>query len=352
MSNKKFLKIVFGFSSLIIIFIVGINYIVDPLWLFSHSNKLNQKQGSYDERQLKTNYLYYRLKNNFDGILLGSSRATYVNQNDFKDMKIFNYSSGAMQPYEYKYYIDFAKKVRGEDLKYIIIGSDFFGTKTIDEKFHINPNEYINNTIHTSRYKFLLSMDTFNKSISNIRYSFKGRDLYYDREAVKYHKKIPVDEMFQKHILSAKANTKNLSDLDYRYDNEYIEILKKMRNDNLDTRFIIYTSPVTSDLLVSIIKNAKRWEDYKRWLYELIEIFGEVNHFMTINSITKDLENYYDDNHAYPSVLKLLANKLSNFQNKDIPEDFGILLTKNNIDEYLENLRKDIEEYKLNELIN
>ena len=35
--------------------------------------------------------------------------------------------------------------------------------------------------------------------------------------------------------------------------------------------------------------------------------FGEVNHFMTINTITRNLENYYDDNHAYPSVLKLLA---------------------------------------------
>ena len=72
-----------------------LNFIVDPLWLFNHSNKFNQKQGSYDERQLKSNYLYYNLKDNFDGILLGSSRATYVDQNDFENMKIFNYSVGA-----------------------------------------------------------------------------------------------------------------------------------------------------------------------------------------------------------------------------------------------------------------
>ena len=111
MNSKKFLKVVFGFSFSIIFLIFFINYIVDPLWLFQHSNKFNQKQGSYDERQLKTNYLYYNLKDNFDGILLGSSRATYVNQNDFENMNIFNYSSGAMHPYEYKFYIDFAKKI-------------------------------------------------------------------------------------------------------------------------------------------------------------------------------------------------------------------------------------------------
>ena len=156
--------------------------------------------------------------------------------------------------------------------------------------------------------------------------------------------------MYKKHILSIKANTKHLSNPDYKYDNEYIDILKEIKNNNLNSKFIIYTSAVTSDLLVSIIKNGKRWEDYKRWLHELVEVFGEVNHFMTINSITNNLENYYDDNHAYPWVLKLLANKLSNVDNKNIPEDFGVLLTKDNIDEHLENLRKQIEEYDLNKL--
>ena len=40
---------------------------------------------------------------------------------------------------------------------------------------------------------------------------------------------------------------------------------------------------------------------------------------MDINSITKNLENYPDDDHDYPSILKLLANKLSNVDNKNIP---------------------------------
>ena len=120
MSSKKFLKIVLGFSSLIILFIFVLNFIVDPLWLFNHSSKFNQKQGSYDERQLKSNYLYYNLKDNFDGILLGSSRATFVNQNDFKNMNIFNYSSSSMQPFEYKGYIDFAKKVKEKDLNILL----------------------------------------------------------------------------------------------------------------------------------------------------------------------------------------------------------------------------------------
>ncbi|WP_418179816.1 hypothetical protein ACNSOO_05035 [Aliarcobacter lanthieri] len=349
MSSKKFLKIVFISIFIIISFIGIVNYIVDPLWLFNHSNKLNQKQGSYDERQLKTNYLYFKIKGNFDGILLGSSRATYVNQNDFENMNIFNYSAGAMMPFEYKGFIDFAKKLKGEDLKYIIIGSDFFGTNEIDEKSRLSPEYYINNVLNNSRYKFLFSIDTFKKSINNIRYSLKGREMYYDREAIKYRNKISEEEVLKNYSNSIKEQVKILSYPNYKYNENYINILKTIKNENSNTKFIIYTSAVTSDLLVSIIKNGKRWDEYKRWLYELIEVFGEVNHFMTINSITKNLENYFDDNHAYPSTLKLIANKLAKVENKDFPEDFEILLTKDNVDKYLENFKEQIEKYNLSD---
>lgn len=351
MNNKRFLKIVFGLSILIIFLISGLNYVVDPLWLFNHSNKLNQKQGSFDERQLKTNHLYYNLKDNFEGILLGSSRATYINQNDFVNMNIFNYSSGAMMPSEYKTFIDFAKKIRGKDLKYIIIASDFFGTNKAGGQNKIHSGHYIDNALNTNRYKFLISFDTLRKSIANVRYSFLGRSLYYDRETVKHHDKIPIDKLLPKFYSSLKASTSLFSDPHYMYNDEYIDILKSIKKENPNSKFIVFTSAISSDLLVSKIKNADRWEDYKRWLIELTEVFGEVYNFMTINTITKDIENYYDDNHLYPSALKLLAGKLSYADNGDIPKDFGVLLTKDNIEKHLESLKKQIEEYELKIII-
>ncbi len=45
--------------------------------------------------------------------------------------------------------------------------------------------------------------------------------------------------MYKKHILSIKANTKHLSNPDYKYDNEYIDILKEIKNNNLNSKFII-----------------------------------------------------------------------------------------------------------------
>lgn len=351
MSSKKFLKIVLGLSFFVAILIGGVNYIVDPLWMFDHSNKFNQKQDGFDERQQKTNYIYFKSKGYFDGILLGSSRATFVNQNDFENMNIFNYSSSSMQPFEYKGYIDFAKKVKEKDLKYIIIGSDFYGTNIPKDIKFENPEFYIRNTLNFA-YKSIFSIDAISKSIKNIKFSFFGTSMYYDRENIKYQDKVTENERNMRYSINIKRHTLDLSYPKYEYNNEYINILKTIKNENSNSKFIIYTSAVTSDLLVSIIKNGKRWEDYKRWLHELVEVFGEVHHFMTINTITKNLENYPDDDHAYPSVLKLLANKLANVENRNIPEDFGVLVTKENIDEHLENLRKQIKEYDLEKLRN
>lgn len=349
MKSTKWIKIFFGLSFFVAILIGGVNYIVDPLWMFDHSNKLNQKQEGFDERQQRTNYMYFKSKGDFDGILLGSSRATFVNQNDFVNMNIFNYSSSSMQPFEYKGYIDFAKKVKGKDLKYIIIGSDFYGTNIPKDIKFENPEFYIGNTLNFA-YKSIFSIDAISKSIKNIRFSLFGSSMYYDRENIKYQDKVSEDERNMRHTINIKRHTLELSYPKYQYNDEYINILKTVKNENPNSKFIIYTSAVTSDLLVSIIKNAKRWEDYQRWLYELVEVFGEVNHFMTINTITKNIENYPDDDHGYPWVLKLLGNKLSNVENKNIPEDFGVLVTKENINEHLENLRKQIQNYDLKKL--
>lgn len=42
--------------------------------------------------------------------------------------------------------------------------------------------------------------------------------------------------------------------------------------------------------------------------------------------------------------------KIFNDKVVDVPKDFGVLVTKENINEHLENLRKQIEEYDLSKL--
>lgn len=347
MKAKKWIKIFITFSFLIILFTISINYIIDPLWTFSHSNKLNNKQDGFDERQQKSNFIFNTRLKDFDGILLGSSRSTFINQNDFKNMRIYNYASNAMKPNEYRDYINFAKKNKGKDFKYIIIGLDFFGTNLLSEVKIDKPEYYINTTESKFyKYKMLLSISTLKKSLKNIKNSLFAEKLFYDRNNIKYQSIISEEERIKKISTNIISQTSNFSDSKYIYNNQYINILKELKNENPNTKFIIFTSAITSDLLVSILKDKKRTTEYERWLNETVEIFGEINHFMTINSITINLKNYPDADHAYPNIISLIAKKVSEKDNIDVPKDFGILLTKENINTYLKDFRLEVNKYK------
>lgn len=344
MNGKKWIKV--WLTVMIFIPIVGgFNYLIDPLWITSSNIKFNSMQKGFDERQQKTNFIYQDKLLNFDGILLGSSRTTYINQNDFHNMKIYNYASSSMQPFEYQGYINFAKDTRGKSLKSIIIGADFFGTNISKDIKFKNPSYYIQNSKSASKYQSLFSFDTLKISIGNIILSTQDSKHGYDRFNIKYQDKVSESERTKRYSSNIKRHTDELSGAKYCYDNKYIAYLKKIKNDNPETKFIIFTSPVTADLLVSIIKNGKRIDEFEKWLKEIIEVFGEVNHFMTINSITTNLQNYPDDDHYYPHIAKLLANKLSLKENKNIPDDFGIILNQSNIDEYMNIFKNELKNY-------
>ncbi len=326
---------------------IGINYIIDPLWNFPHKFSYNSMQNGFDERQQKTNYINFRNINIYDGVLLGSSRTTHINQTDFADMNIFNYASNSMRPYEYKGYIDFFKGKKQEELKYIIIGADFFGIgKPIDVKFR-NPEFYITKTESFGyRYKMLFSIDGLKNSLKNIKNFYKGVEKYYDRNNITYAIRVSEKERLRRYTANLKRHTEYFMSPKYEYNTNLIPIYKSLKNDNPNTKIIIFTSPVTADLLVSIIKNGDKFNEYKEWLKNMIDIFGEVHQFMDINSITTNLQNYPDDDHYYDNIAILLANKIAGIENKNTPNDFGKILNIFNIDRYLVNFEDELRDYK------
>lgn len=350
MSNKKFIAFVGLFAFLIVGFVGGVNYVVDPLWTFSHQNKFNQIQSGFDERQQKTNKIYFDKSLNYNGILLGSSRATFINQNYFNtNMKIFNYASSSMFPYEYKGYLDFAKRVKGKDLDYVVIGADFFGSKVPrDVKFE-KPEFYIKNTINSFyQYKSLLSSDLFIKSVKNIKNIKLHPESFYSRDNIKTKTKPSEAKRIKAFKTNLKRHTDELSGSKYTYNEDYFNILKIIKQENPTTKFIIFTSPITADLISSILTKGNNFENHKRWLNEIVEVFGEVYDFCGVNSITKNVYNYPDDDHYYAPIGKLVSHKISGVKDANIPKDFGVLVTKQNIDEHLQNLKEQIKAYDLN----
>lgn len=176
MTYRKFLSVVILSVMSIIGIIAVVNYTIDPLRTFSHSNVLNNKQVDFDERQQKTNYLYF-VNHDFDSILIGSSRTTYIDQTLFKNEKVFNYAANGMSPYEYDKFISNFIAVTGHSPKKIYIGLDFFGTNIYENQMYKErglDREFLNETMRSGyRYKKLLNIKLFKYSIKNIRQNMK-----------------------------------------------------------------------------------------------------------------------------------------------------------------------------------
>ncbi len=333
---KKWIKI----TSLAIIFFLLIistfNYFLDPLWTFNNFYFTKYK-NSYNERVLKTNYLVYS-KVEFDGILLGSSRSTLIHTNKkFEQYKIFNYSSSSLQVNEYEGFINNARQINNNKLPIVILGLDFFRYLN-ESKLENKPEEYFeDNKDFFYRFKNLISYDSFKKAKKNLKI---GDELISERV---------YDSNYDGFILidSEENNKRKIEESVPKFEKEFylkdtsIENfslkLKELKEKFPDTRFVIFTTPITKELFSKILENKKLYELYENWIKDVVGAFGEVNHFMFINDIsTQSSKNFYDGHHIYPFVGDIIYESLIT----NVSTNNMMKINNENLDEMLEKLKK------------
>lgn len=318
--------------------LAGFNYYIDPLWNFRHANACNYIQKSFDERQQKTN-LVHAGHFDYDTLLLGSSRVTFINQYEFPGYHVFNYSVSNMTLEEYDPYIEFAKKQRGQDFDTILLGLDFFTTsRNIEKTFH-EPSYYINNTEEFGyRYKTLLSLDVLEYAKTNYAWSKAGVaiNFAYDRCNVKTLMRSNEAEQEKRFVSTLQKYRKDLYS-NYEYENVR-EILQTIREHNPNSRIIVFTTPVAEPLYQAMVE-AGLLPYYEQWLRDIVAVYGSVYHFMDLNTITLDRSNFYDPSHLYPDICTLEAHRLIDCPDPDVPKDFGKKLNADNLEEYLRNGR-------------
>lgn len=307
---------------------VGIfNYFMDPLWCFSHSHRWNNAQLDLNDRQQKTNVLVFQ-KPDFDSILIGSSISTFIDHNDFKGMKLYNYASPLMRPWEYSGYIANARKASGGELKNIIIGYDFFGSKKSDSRMFDEPAKYYetaNSFLY--RYKTLFNMKTFDFSKRNLAQARKATRPIYRRDYVRSYPRSYAQKL--------TGSGQYILDYDlkkYQYDDETKNLAGRIKEETKGTHLSVFVTPLSKPLFCHIVKEGFL-PTYERWLGDLVDSFGEVYNFMYINSVTAVDANFSDIGHFNPEVGTLIARRITGEERPR--EDFGVLVTRSNLTEHL-----------------
>jgi hypothetical protein len=345
--KKKKLWVICILSILLIfiITIMGINFFIDPNWSFSHEHYFNTSQSDFNERQTKANYLTYR-EESYDAILLGSSRTTYINQNEFS-LSTFNYGVSAVSVQEFERMIDFALDTQEKEyFERIYIGLDFFATnanrddlETLEETSN-NAFEMTNNK--SNRYTELLSIDTFENSVKNAIASF-----FKNRGTQRYQRSYDRNNIATALVVDAQTAEQNIADdvqrykethygSNYKYNKNYKDIMQSLIDKYPNTEFIVFTNPIHFELFSAIDENNLE-DDFNQWLKDIVEVFGEVHNFIGKNEITTDSSYYYDGHHYYEEVGTMIVEYLENPNIKDT-SDFGQIIYSDNLETELENL--------------
>lgn len=328
-----FLACVFSVGSFI--------FYMDPMWTFGHKHKYNDVQTVIDERQQKTNRILFQ-PFDYDTLLLGSSRTTYINQHDFEKMKVYNFAVSNASIQEYNSLIEVAKRKRGKEFERIIIGIDFFKSSIQESKVKKSLNQYTDTASEPFyRYKNLLSMDLLEYSWQNFKMSKDDAVLEernYNRNNVAGAKDIDPEVMKKQTKDKIQKFRDQFYGDTYEYNPDYKAILAQLKKNNPNTEFIIFTTPISSPLFQAMAEEG-RLPDYERWLTDITDVFGGVYNFMYPNSVTGNLENYFDGHHFYPNVGKLIANRISQGSISEVPQDFGTYVDQKRLAAHLEEIR-------------
>lgn len=291
-------------------------------------------------------------------VLLGSSRTDLGLNPKHPGLKPGNsrYNLALVGPnmYEVKRYFDHAL-TNQPDLKTVVIGLDFFmfnDLKTNAPDFKesllnqetIPLQEVINST---------LSLNALNASKSTLSSSIKSKAYFlYDANGMRFiynnKPKKPLPVGFQDMLKGLMASEGYYKE--YRLSDSFLEdfqdIVETCKEQGIELKVFISPSHATQweSLRVSGL-----WPVFEKWKHRLVEI-TPVWDFSGYNSITTEaigegMKNYWDSSHYREEVGDLILNRLFSYQSQTVPEDFGVLITRENVESHLGKIRNERESW-------
>ena len=130
------------------------------------------------------------------------------------------------------------------------------------------------------------------------------------------------------------------------YEISHLEEVKKIvelcKENQIECHLFISPSHVTQ---WESIRLSGAWEVFESWKRNLAKI-TPVWDFSGYNSITTEplsstMKNYMDSSHYHKKIGDLVLNRIFQYNQEIVPEDFGVLLTPETIENHLKQIRED-----------
>ncbi len=348
LSEKRFLAWGLGIPLMICICVMAVNWLVDPLWCFNHPVPAGRWQAMFNDRVQKANILVFK-RPRVEALLLGSSRVMYTDPALWgKDG--FNYAVNTMVPAEYAPALRNVRRTVGMPDR-IVAGFDFLGasirreqeaaSRSVDTQRHVDEA-----TSPLYRVKCLLDYNVFRNAVKNVfRKGFEEKDgtIRYDGgpRPVLHLAFVNPSSSARREFLADNLQIYGRSCASFLYDGGPREKLEEFRAEAGDAMIFPFTTPVGTPFLRIIAETPGLLDDYERWIRDLVRVFGRVWNFMYVNSVASDPYLYKEPSHFGPQVSEWIAARI--LGSGYFPPDFGVLVTRKNVDEHLCGVRAGIE---------
>ena len=296
------------------------NYQIDPLWNFDHSNDKNNAQRAFDERLQKINYMNSH-EMDYDSLLIGSSRVTYLNSTEFKDEKVLNLSLSSIHIDEYLNYILYAQSLNDKPFNKIYI--ELYNNLYLSSfKQTANSLDYYTGISEAPFYKIksLFSYDTLLKSRENARYAEEIPDTIprlYKRNLDTFNEFTPYKESRVKELLTNALN----KDGTYEYYPEFKTKLEEIKKAFPNAEIIAFSDLLPMENLKLTNTTNNRIDLYNQYVRDVVDVFGSFYSFHNSNYITENYDgNFFDYFHFNNQIGAEVIRSLENPEDSEIVE--------------------------------
>jgi hypothetical protein len=343
--------------SLILIFavlVVVVNFSVDHhgvrLSLFSKKKEVNQTIYPNGLNQHMFNAeLIFRNPVKFDSFLFGSSRTGVIDVSKITSGRFYNMSYSAGLPAEHLAIIN-AFLQRGVKVKSVAIGLDDFcfnlsATEHQKQLLRImhpdvnGPNRAAIFAMYFFRKPSLFELRAWWDRV--IRGKIKGRfimnsqglnTVWLENEKILEATGKPI---FQYDTKKYKPITYGRQEMDEAFA-AIEKLIELSRKHHFSITFFI--TPFYSNLYLN---NAEALMNVKERLAQLTDYFD----FSGFNSVTTNDMDYYEESHYRYRVGDMIIKRIFGDGAVDVPDDFGVLVTRENVGRYIKQQKRELEQY-------
>lgn len=318
-----------------------INIHYDPYGIYR--TDFTQQKIEPNQRFIKMRYLLNN-KDKYDSFLFGSSRVGNIPSETIPGGKYYNMTISQGIPSEHLYNLKLLID-KGVKVKSVMLGLEDFSYKleSRSENGELITTPYSASPIENLKYyiKYTFKMpdrDILKPYINPTKEEFP---VFYDIYNTGRPIHTEIDEYInthkEEHIKDKKFKNPSVHKTNYMEETlkdiqEFVDVCNQ--NSIKCTVFINPTYKATY-----LANNPSEFIKFKKKLVQITDFYD----FSGINSITVDPFNYYETSHFRVFIgEKMLAKMFNDYNNTSVPEDFGVFVTRENIDQHLKFLKEQL----------